>query len=167
MDFGGLLKKHGLKIKQEKLYQPLFKINQHLEEKNRVEQTTTECVTKTSENILQQSKANYDIITDKKVENINNPIKKPKKSRKRCKKKKNCTVSEVIDDSDFGSIKQQTTTPKGSSVKIFTRTSIKKYASETIIKDTIGSTKKKTLREIYSQILKQFKEEKELLLLQH
>jgi len=166
MDFGGLLKKYSLKIKQEKLYQPLFNINKHLEEKNDIEQTNITCVTKTSENILQQNKANYDIITDKEVENINNPIKKQKKSRKRRKKKKNVTISEVIDHSDFDSIKQQTAAPRHQ-VKIFTRTSIKKYASETIIKEPISSTKTKTLREIYSKILKQFKEEKKLLLLQH
>lgn len=175
IDFGRLIKMQSLKSKLD-IYQPL-KTNQYPDDKNNYIQNS---VKTPSKDIELQNEAIYNINLG--LKSINNQTKMLKKSRKRRKKKKklNTTIhaniaNDFIDTTNIEIIKQikdacymhstkQIVTPK-IPVKIFVRQVNKIDQSEDTSKN---STKMKSAREIFSKLLKQFKQErKKQLQLQH
>lgn len=175
IDFGRLLKMQSSKSKLD-IYQPL-KTDQYPDDKNNY---ILNSVKNPSKDVELQNEAIYNINLG--LKSINNQTKALKKSRKRRKRKKKFNTNihaNIINDftstASIEAIKQiedtcymhstkQIVTPKVP-VKIFVRQANKNDQS----KDTSeNSTKMKSAREIFSKLLKQFKQERELQLqLQH
>lgn len=167
--FGRLLKMQSSKNKLD-IYQPL-KTDQYPDDKNNYIQNS---VKNPSEDIELQNEAIYNINLG--LKSINNQTKMLKKSRKRRKKKKklntnthtniingfinttNIEITKQIEDTSYMHSTKQIATPKFP-VKIFVRQVNKNDQSEDTSKNT---TKMKSLREIFSKLLKQFKQERGL-----
>lgn len=170
-DFSNALKMHYLSGKLE--------MNQSLKNYQYSEKVQ-KSILNPSENISKQNKTTVDLkehFQDKK-QNISTKSKK-----KRTKKKKfninsfnnanydytNINNNEEMEDVQDECYKQieystkQIVKRSNGSVKIFVRQTNKKYKSETVSKESLVSTKR-TVRDIFSKILKDFKKERALIL---
>lgn len=174
IDFGRLLKMQSSKSNLD-IYQPL-KTDQYPDDKNNDIQNSVKNPSKDIE-LQNEIIFNYNL----GLININNQTKMLKKSRKRRKKKKlnttihaniindfinttNIELIKQVEDSCYMHSTKQIVTPKVP-VKIFVRQVNRNDQSEDTSKN---STKMKSAREIFSKLLKQFKQDRQLQLqLQH
>lgn len=171
MDLTKALKTHNLTSQIEIIQSS--KLNQHLEKMCEI-QRTIQIIPK---NINQQHKATEPYLITEEESNINQTNPK-KKSRKKHKKKKKliCTLRN-INNSNNESIKHfkdeyltnSEKSPKQNlaakpPVKVFVRQANKKYKSDTVCTEPHIPSKKKTVRDVFSAILKQYKLERQNLM---
>lgn len=167
MDFGKSLKTHN-SINE-------LKFNQSLKNPKILDTEKCRAHVKTYENIQQNkttvNNLNECINKDLKSESENELPKKCRKKRKKKKRLNNYTNKNISYDyqnnmenvefhKEIVNITKEVVVPKNS-VKIFVRKNNKKYLTDTISTSSLISTKK-SLRSIFSQILKKFKEERRL-----
>lgn len=167
MDFGKSLKTHSTSE---------LKINQSLKSNKFLEKEKCEGPNIISyENINQQNKIinnnfnEYYLDKNLESESENEISKKSRKKRKKKKKLNNYTYennieTEIIKNAEchneIHNFTNKVIMPK-KSVKIFVRKNNKKYITGIISKNSLVSTKK-SIRSIFSQLLKKFKEERRL-----
>lgn len=166
MDFTKELKIHNVTSQLEIIQSS--KIDQHFEKMCRIHKTNKVI----PENINQQHKASkpYTIINEEKSN-----IYKTNRKKKRKKKKKSIYLLENINNNsnnegmeyfkdEYLTNSEQSTKQNFASkhpVKVYVRRGNKKFQSDTICMEPLIFSKKKTVRDVFSTILKQYKMERQ------
>lgn len=174
MDFGKALKTQS--STSELKFNQSLKSNQFLEKERYIRHEINSCENNEQNKAIVDNLNKYYLDKEQESDNQNEITKKSRKKRKKKKNVDNYTCNNI--NNDYVNIKEiellenvkfhkkidnftkQIITPKDR-VKIFVRQINKKYKTDTVNTNSLVSTKK-SLRDIFSQILKKFKEERRL-----